>query len=175
MEDRQIRVALQIYLTLVVVIIFSFTGELTVLFIGLILANGLAYAVMPTLNFITSSMSALIFGSTRQDDSYEGRFYQTDLDQARKMARESRWDEAISCYRKIIEHAPDKVEARFELAKVYRNAGYTGLALLEYQTIKDLKDQIGEQHPFVLESERMIEELKKMIAGGNNPILPPLK
>ncbi|MCM8792799.1 MAG: hypothetical protein NC826_06670, partial [Candidatus Omnitrophica bacterium] len=136
MEDRQIRVALQIYLTLVVLIIFSFTRELTVFLIGILLANGLAYAFMPALNSISSLMISLIYGSGGKDNSYEGRFYQRDLDQARKMVRESRWDEAISCYRKIVKQAPEKVEARFELAKVYQIAGYTGLALLEYETIK---------------------------------------
>ncbi len=175
MEDQQIRVALQIYLTLVVFIIFSFTGKLAVFLIGLLLANGLAYAFMPALNSILSLINTLIYGSAGTDNSYEGRFYQTDLDQARKMVRESRWEKAISCYRKIVEQAPEKVEARFELAKVYRTAGYTGLALLEYETIKDLRDKIGEHHPFVLESERMIEELRKMVAERDTPSLPLLQ
>lgn len=165
MEDRQIRIGLQIFFSIVALIICTFIERWEGIPLGLILANLLAYAVVPTLNFISSRVSHVIYGSAGQDDSYEGRFYQTDLDQARKMVRESRWNEAISCYRKIVEFVPNKIEARFELAKVYQKAGYHGLALLEYQTIRDSKDKIGDHHPFVMESERMIGELKKVIEG----------
>jgi hypothetical protein len=39
-------------------------------------------------------------------------------------------------------------------------AGHLGLALNEYKKIVDLKDQFGATHPFVLESERAVKELK---------------
>lgn len=170
MEDRQIRVGLQIYLSLVAIIIFSFTGEWKVFVIGLIIANGLAYAFIPVSNFISSVVSSLIYGSAGADNSYEGRSYRTDMDQARKMVRESRWDEAISSYRKIVEKAPEKVEARFELAKIYQIAGYTGLALLEYQKIRESGSELGGNHPFVLESEKLIEGLKIRTSGETDPV-----
>lgn len=165
MEDRQIRIALQVFLSLGVLTIILFTGEGLIFVVGLIIANGLAFAFLPVSNFVSSVISSLIYGPAGQDDSYEYRFYQADMDQAKKMVREAKWDEAISAYRKIIEKAPEKVEARFELAKICEIAGYPGLALLEYQQIKESGRESGEKHPFVLESERKIEELKSRISS----------
>lgn len=165
MEDRHIRIGIQVFLNLVVLIIFLFTGSGNLLFLGVILANGLALAFNPALNGLSSWMSNLIYGSSRRDDSYEPLSYQEDLYQARKRVRESRWEEAIALYRKILERAPDRIEARFELATAYQKAGMLGMALLEFRTIRASRDQIGDRHPFVLESERQIEDLKKRIAG----------
>lgn len=172
MEDRQARIIVQVLLNVLAFYLFSLEWKMFV--IALVLANGLAYAFMLALNFISSTVSSLIYGSAGGNDSYEGRFYQTDLDQARKRVRESRWDEAISFYRKIVETAPGKIEARFELARAYQIAGYTGLALLEYQKIKESGGKLGEQHPFVLESEKMIKDLRKTILGESNHSPPSL-
>ncbi len=167
MEDRQIRIGLQIYLSLVAFIIFQFVRAWEVLVIGLVIANGLAFAFVPVSNFLSSVISSLLYGATGADDSYENRSYRTDMDQARKMVREERWDEAISSYRKILEKAPEKIEVRFELAKIYQIAGYPGLALLEYQKIKESGSELGANHPFVLESAKLMEELKEVISGEN--------
>ncbi len=167
MEDRQIRIGLQIYLSLMAFIIYQFIGGWEVFIIGLVIANGLAFAFVPVSNFLSSVIGSLIYGIAGADNSYESRSYQTDMDQARKMVREERWDEAISSYRKILEKAPEKVEVRFELAKIYQIAGYTGLAMLEYQKIRESVNELGEHHPYVLESAKMMEELKEVISGGN--------
>jgi hypothetical protein len=50
----------------------------------------------------------------------------------------------------------------------YQRAGYLGLAISEYGKIVVLKDELGPNHPFVLESERAFEELKKTGKGGLN-------
>jgi tetratricopeptide (TPR) repeat protein len=169
MEDRQIRVSLQIYLSLVVLVIFLFVRVWEVFIIGLVIANGLAFAFVPVSNYLSSVISSLIYGTTGSDDSYENRSYRTDMDQARKMVREERWNEAISFYRKILEKAPEKIEVRFELAKIYQIAGYTGLALLEYQKIRESVSELGEHHPYVLESAKLSEELRETISGENKP------
>jgi hypothetical protein len=53
-EDRQIRIALQVYLSSVGLILFLFTGGWELFVIGLIIANGLAYASSPISNFLSN-------------------------------------------------------------------------------------------------------------------------
>ncbi|MCX8118164.1 MAG: hypothetical protein N3G78_09555 [Desulfobacterota bacterium] len=165
MEDRQIRIFIQVFLNLVVLLLYVWTEAWFVFLFGLVLANGLAFAFLPTLNGLASLVSSLIFGSAPPAETYRDTLYREDLYQARRMARESRWEEAVALYRKILEMAPDQVEVRYELAMVYQKAGLLGKALLEYRMLRDSKERIGADHPFVLEAERQIENLKRMIAG----------
>jgi tetratricopeptide (TPR) repeat protein len=84
------------------------------------------------------------------------------MDRAKRLVREERWNEAITACREIIQRAPKMYEARFNLARVYQMAGHLGLALHEYNKLRNLRDEIGPNHVFVLESERAIEELREV-------------
>jgi len=160
MEDHQIRIAIQVFFFLVVLTITLFVGSIEVFLVGSLIAFGMGYAFLPVANLISSAFHFLIFGSGGRDDSYENRSFQTDMDQAKKMVREGRLGEAISLYQKILENVPKRVEVRFELARLYQSAGYSWLALEEYQRITRYSDLLGENHPFILESERQIENIK---------------
>lgn len=122
------------------------------------------------INLISSTPSSLIYGPDIPDLSYENRFYQTDMDKAKRLVREEKWDEAITAYRKIIQKAPEKCEPRFNLARIYERVGYLGLALNEYHKIIDLKDELGDNHPLISEAERAVEDLKKLMLAKSRTV-----
>jgi tetratricopeptide (TPR) repeat protein len=175
MDDRELRICFQVFLSIVMIIIFLFTGGITVVIAGLFMAVVLGYLFPSGIHFISNAFNTLIYGPAYSEDSYENRSYRDDMDRAKSLTREEEWNQAIHAYREIIQKSPTMYEPRFNLAKVYRRAGYLGLALNEYHWITDLKDQSGMTHPFVLESERAIEELEKMLSemkqGSMNPPL----
>ena len=86
MEDRQIRIALQVYLSLLALIIFSFTGEWEIFVIGLIIANGLAYAFVPGANFLLVLECLGSFFKQRRPAFAEAPARRTRLWQARLCA-----------------------------------------------------------------------------------------
>jgi Tfp pilus assembly protein PilF len=88
------------------------------------------------------------------------------MDKATRLVREGRWNEAMALYRTIIQKAPQKAEPHFNLARIYQKKGYLGLATTEYKKIIALKDELGSNHAFVVESERAIEELPKLMKGN---------
>lgn len=45
---------------------------------------------------------------------------------------------------------------------MYQMAGQLGLALHEYDKLRNAKDELGPNHVFVLELERAIEELREV-------------
>lgn len=174
MDDRQLRICFQVFLSMAMIIIFSFTGDATVLIIGLFMAAVLGYMLPWPIHFISNAFNTLIYGPTYSEDSYESQFYRDDMDKAKSLTREGDWDKAIHVYREIMQKSPMMCEPKFNLAQAYRRVGYLGLALNEYNRIVDLKDQFGATHPFVLESERAVEELKKKLSQvgqecSNNP------
>jgi tetratricopeptide (TPR) repeat protein len=143
-----------------VITIFSFTWDVSVLIVGLLTAAILGYILPWSINFISIVFNNLIYGPDNSEDSYENRSYRNDMDKAKSLMREGEWDKATHTYREIIQKSPMMCEPRFNLARVFQMAGYLGLALNEYKKIVGLKDQFGATHPFVLESERAVEELK---------------
>lgn len=163
MDDRQLRICFQVFLSMVMIILFSFTGNITVLIVGLFTATILGYIFPPGFNFISNAFNALIYGSPHSDDSYENRSYRDDMDKAKSLTREEEWYKAIHAYREIVQKSPTMCEPMFDLAQIYQRVGHLGLALNEYNKIVALKDQFGATHPFVLESERAVEELKKKL------------
>ncbi len=172
MDDRQIRIFFQVILSMVIITIFSFLSpfiqysriQYIMFFIGLLMAAVLGYLAPIGIHLISEIFGKLIYGSLFSDDSYEYRFYQEEMDKAKNLTRVGEYDHAIQVYREIIRKSPMMYEPRFHLAQIYRKAGYFGLALNEYQRIMALKDQSGTTHPFVLESERAIGELERMLS-----------
>jgi tetratricopeptide (TPR) repeat protein len=164
MDDRQLRIWFQVIFSMAVITIFCFTSHTSVLIVGLLLAITLGYTFPPMINSISAAFNSLIYGLDYSDDSYEGQFYQDDMDKAKRWVREEKWDKAIYAYREIIQKSPKMCEPRFYLAQVYQIAGHLGLALNEYKKIADLKDEFGSNHPFVLESERAVGELTKRLS-----------
>jgi len=162
-DDQQLRLWFQVFLSMCLLMIFMWTGYLVVL-VGLLLVPLLSFALPRLMDFVSTAGISLIYGTDYSDPSYENRFYQDDMDKAKRLVREKRWNEAICAYREIIEKAPKMYEARFNLARVYQMAGQLGLALHEYHKLRNVTDELGPNHPFVLESERAIEELRKMVS-----------
>jgi len=171
-DNRKLRLWFQVFLggcTFMIYIWVSGLGahlfgigikHLGVLLVGLLLILPLSFA-LPRLMDLFSTLSAfLIYGTDYSDPSYENRFYQDDMDKAQRLLREERWTEAIYAYRDIIQKAPAMHEARFNLARAYQMAGHLGLALREYDEVRSLKDELGPNHVFVIESERAVEELR---------------
>lgn len=179
MDDRQIRICFQVFLSMALIVILFFITpsiqcsafEYMMMFIGGLLSAALfGYLAPMGIHFISDVFGKLIYGSIFSDHSYEYRFYQDDMDKAKRLTREGEFDKAILTYREIIEKTPLMCEPRFNLAQIYEKAGYPGLALNEYNRIVALKDQFGAAHAFVLESERAIEELRGRISKvGQNP------
>jgi tetratricopeptide (TPR) repeat protein len=118
------------------------------------------------LNLISSVGTSLIYGTNFPDLSYENRSYQSDMDKATRLVREGRWDEAMAAYRDITRKAPQKVEPRFNPARIYQKVGHLGLALSEYKKLVNLKDELGPNHALIIESERAIEELPRSMKGN---------
>ncbi|MBM4339490.1 MAG: tetratricopeptide repeat protein [Deltaproteobacteria bacterium] len=164
MDDRQIRICFQVFLSMVMIIVFSFTGEPLVLIGGLLMASLLGYLVPSGVHFISNVFGQLVYGFFSSDDSYEYRSFQDDMDKAKSLVRGEEYDKAIHAYREIIQKSPLMCEPRYNLAQIYWRAGYPGLALSEYNGIVAMKDQFGSTHPLVLESERATEELKSMLS-----------
>ncbi len=117
-------------------------------------------------NLISAVGTSLIYGPNFPDLSYENRSYQDDMDKATRFVREGRWNEAMAVYRTITHKAPQKAEPHFNLARIYQKMGHLGLAISEYKKIINLKDELGSNHAFVVESERAIEELPKLMRGN---------
>ncbi len=130
----------------------------------LVLPFLLCVACTYLINFLSSIPASLFSGPHFSDRSYENGPYQNDMDKAKKLVREGKLDEAITAYREIIQKSPKHSEPRFNLARIYKRAGYPGLALSEYRKIIDLKEELGTDHPLIFESERAITELKKLIS-----------
>jgi tetratricopeptide (TPR) repeat protein len=89
------------------------------------------------------------------------------MNKATRLVREGRWNEAIPAFCEIIQKAPKKGEPRFNLARIYQKVGHFGLALSEYKKIVNLKDELGRNHAFVVESERAIGELTKLLKANS--------
>ncbi|NIS62754.1 MAG: hypothetical protein GTO13_19255 [Proteobacteria bacterium] len=171
-DNRKIRLWFQVFLTGCMYLIYIWISSLGaalfgvgikhlgVLRVGLLFILPLSFA-LPRLMDLVSTLSAfLIYGPGYSDPSYENRCYKDDMDRAKRLVREGEVNGAIRAYREIARKAPTKYEARFNLAQVYRMAGYLGLALYEYDRLRNLSDELGPNHVFVRESERIIEELR---------------
>ncbi|MDI7258685.1 MAG: hypothetical protein QME90_02060 [Thermodesulfobacteriota bacterium] len=124
---------------------------------------------------ISSIYVSLICGPDSSSPSYESQSYQNDMDKAQRLLREEKWNKAIAAYREIIRKAPKKGEPRFSLARIYQKMGHFGLALSEYQKIVDLKNELGRNHVYVLESERSIKELKENYLIRHQSIMKRIK
>ena len=171
-DNKKIRLWFQVFLTGCMYLIYIWVSglganlfgigikHLGVLIVGLLLILPLSFALPRFMDLVSRTVTFLIYGSNRSDPSYESRFYQDDMDKAKRLVREERWNEAIYAYRDIIQKAPAMHEARFNLARAYRMAGHLGLALREYNEVRSLKDELGPNHVFVIESERAVEELR---------------
>jgi hypothetical protein len=138
--------------------------HLGVKILGLLLIPLLSFALPRLMTFVSTGSTFLIYGTHYSDPSYENRFYQDDMNRVKRLVREGRLHEAIWAYREIIQKAPKMYEARFNLAQVYRMAGQLGLAAHEYDKLRNLRDELGPNHVFVLESERAIAEMKGMFS-----------
>ncbi len=179
-DDRQIRLWFQIFFTACIYMIYIWVSglggllfqlrieHLGVKIIGLLLIPLLSFALPRLMTFVSTGSTFLIYGTDYSDPSYENRFYQDDMDKANRLVREGKLNEAIWAYREIIRKAPKMCEARFNLARVCQIAGQLGLALHEYDKLRNLKDEVGPNHVFVLESERAIEGLRRTISAEND-------
>jgi len=114
-------------------------------------------------NLISSAGISLIYGFSSPDLSYENRNYEEDMGKVQRLVREEKWNEAIVAYREIIQKAPKMCEARFNLARLYEKGGHFGLALSEYKKLTNLKDKLGPNHALIIESERAIQELPRLM------------
>jgi tetratricopeptide (TPR) repeat protein len=116
-------------------------------------------------NLISFAGTSLIYGFSSPDLSYENRYYAEHMGKAKRLVREEKWNEAIVAYREVIQKAPKMCEPRFNLARIYQKAGHLSLAFIEYKRILKLKDELGSNHAFVVESERAIQEIKELLKG----------
>jgi len=148
--------------------IYIVTGHIGVVIVGFLLIPPLSFALPRVLDRVSAAGVFLVYGIGRSDSSYENRCYQDDMDKAKRLVREMRLHEAIWAYREIIQKAPKMGEARFNLARVYQMGGHLGLALREYHRLGNLRDELGPNHVFVLESERAIHAIRKRLSGGDN-------
>ncbi len=170
MDDRQLRIWYQLYFSMFVFILWPFLYPLVsshilfyiLMMLGLLIAALMGYLIPPAINLISGLFSHLVYEPTGLAEPSGYRFYQEDMERAKGLVRKEQWDKAIQVYREIIEKTPDQCEPRFHLAKTYQKAGYLGLALNEYSKIIALKDRFGPSHPFVIEAERTMKELKGM-------------
>jgi len=87
------------------------------------------------------------------------------MEKAQRLVRDEKWYEAIFAYQEIINKAPGELEPKVHLAKVYQMAGQFRLALGEYQKNLNFKNEGGPNRIFILESERIAQELKKSLLG----------
>jgi tetratricopeptide (TPR) repeat protein len=167
MDDRQIRVCILIFFTIILWVIYPGSENPLVMILVLSLPLLLSYALPWFINFMSSGSTSLIFGPYHSDVSYEHQSYQDDMDKGQRLVREEKWDKAIATYREIVQKAPAKCEPRFHLARIYQRLGHLGLALNEYEKIVNRKDLFGPSHAYVLESETAINELKKLMKGNS--------
>lgn len=173
-DDRQIRLWLQVFLSLCLAMIYIGTGQIGVVIVGFLLIPPLSFALPRVVDRVSQASTFLIYGTGYSDPSYENRCYQDDMDKAKRLVREMRFHEAIWAYREIIQKAPKMYEARFNLAQVYRMAGHVGLALHEYHRLRNSRNELGPNHVFVLESERAIKELRRHRASTSSSICQKL-
>lgn len=166
-DNRSLRIWFLIFFSMCFLIISIWTGKLGVMIVGVFVVPILSFTLPPVLDLISTTSAFLIYGTGYSDPSYENRFYQDDMDRAKRLVREKSWNKAISAYREITQKAPKMHEARFNLASVYQMAGQLGLALKEYDKLRNLRDELGSNHIFVLESERIIEQLREIVTEGN--------
>ena len=161
-DNRTLRTWFLVFLSMCLLMISMWTRKFEVMIVGLFAVPILSFALPELMDFASRLGASLIYGIEHSDPSYENRFYQDDMDRAKRLVREERWNEAIYAYGDIIQKAPKMYEARFYLARTYQMAGHLGLALREYDELRSLKDELGPNHVFVIESERAIEELRGM-------------
>jgi hypothetical protein len=171
-DNKKIRLWFQVFLTGCTFMIFMWVSglgavifgvgfeHLGVLVVGILFIVPLSFALPCVLDLVSHASAFLIYGTGYSNPSYENRFYQDDMDRAKRLAREGKLNDAIWVYRQIIQKAPKMHEARFNLARVYQMAGQVGLALHEYNRLRNLRCKLGPNHVFVRESERIIEELR---------------
>jgi tetratricopeptide (TPR) repeat protein len=156
-----------------VLLVISFFGHCGGLLNALILAiiailisfsMGIGISELGT-SFLSPFISGLYWPDRSMDPSYENLLYQDDMEKAQRIVREAKWDKAIIAYREIALQVPNRIEPRYYLAQVYQRVGHFGLAMGEYQKIIKLNEMKGAHHPFALESERAICELKKFLSA----------
>jgi len=140
------------------------------LFLPLLLPLLLSWAWPRLINFISSIPASLFYGTGLPDLSYENRSYQNDMDKAKKLVREEKWNEAITAYREIIQKTPKKCEPRFNLARIYERVGHLGLALSEYRKIADSENEPDPNRALISEAKRAIEELKKRLSVKSDTV-----
>ncbi|MFQ6078792.1 MAG: hypothetical protein ACE5NJ_06625, partial [Thermodesulfobacteriota bacterium] len=114
-DDRQIRLWLQVFLSLCLAMIYIGTGQIGVVIVGFLLIPPLSFALPRVVDRVSQASTFLIYGTGYSDPSYENRCYQDDMDKAKRLVREMRFHEAIWAYREIIQKAPKMYEARFYL------------------------------------------------------------
>jgi hypothetical protein len=159
-DNRTLRMWFQGFLSLCLFMISLWTGKLEVMIVGFVLIPPLSFVLPRLLDSVSALSAFLIYGTGYSNPSYENRFYQNDMDRAKKLVREGKLSDAIWVYRQIIQKAPKMYEARFNLARIYQMAGQVGLALQEYDSLRNLRYKLGPNHVFVRESERIIEEMR---------------
>jgi hypothetical protein len=171
-DNRTLRLWFQIFFAGWVCLIYIFISLLGgmlfglqikhfgVLIVGLLITAPLGFALPWLMDLVSRTVTFLFYGSNHSDPSYESRFYQDDMARAKRLVREKRFYEAVWACREIIQKAPKMHEARFHLARVYEMVGQVGLALYEYDKLRNLRDELGPTNVFVIESERAIEVLR---------------
>ncbi len=163
-HNRQLRFFYLIFFGMVLLIIICFiapfTSHIGMIIVGLITVPLLSYLLPWLMDLSSTIYTSLIYGFDQPNASYEDQFYEDDMDKAKRLVREGKWEKAVMAYRAIVQQAPNKTEPRFYLAQSYRRAGYLGLAASEYKKIADSKSELGSNHAFVLESERAIQDLE---------------
>jgi tetratricopeptide (TPR) repeat protein len=155
----------------VAMVIPSFGVEILFMILSLyvaiaLLSFRLSELVHWLMNYLGFPLISGIYTGYHSGASYDNGYYRDDMDKARKLVREEKWDQAIQAYREIIRKAAEEIEPRFNLAEVYQKAGHLGLAMSEYHKIVNLKYQVRDSCLYVRESERCIEELKRHLIAS---------
>jgi tetratricopeptide (TPR) repeat protein len=77
-------------------------------------------------------------------------------------------DEAIRCFKKAIDIAPQRIMHHGELAHVYKQIGKNDLAMQEYQNLLGVRAQDGDDEKYQQEARAALDAARKARGGDSN-------
>ena len=102
-----------------------------------------------------------IYGVGKVSTDYRSRGYSADMHTAGALVREGNWVKAAELYSTMVEKAPKEAEPLFLLAQTYERMDKPVQAQLSYRRLIDrFAERLGEDHPYVLESQEKLDSYK---------------
>jgi tetratricopeptide (TPR) repeat protein len=120
---------------------------------GLVVAYGLDY--------FTDRAGKALTRRYESDETYSDILYRGDLIHANHLFRQGRYEDALEAFKEILAKAPDRVEPRFKIARIYQiGLNEPEKARNAYKNLLDLfAESLGENNMYVIESRRALKEL----------------